>query len=588
MQRKLKVNKWQEQVHIISLGQGQDEVALKKVAASLKDGSWVMLQNCHLYKSFMPALENKVLEISESDHNKDFRLFLTSMPCDYFPISVLQNSIKVTSEPPKGIKANLLRSVGSIKDKFFEECKKKEELKKFTFSICCFHAIVHERKKYGPLGWNIIYDFNESDFEASQTIIRDMLNDDKEEIAWDAIKYLTGEIIYGGRVTDNQDRRCMMSILETFINPSILEEGYSFTHSGVYKLPKEGSTVNEMLEYVQTLPDFDSPEIFGMNDNADIACLASESNYLLSTVLSIQSKSSMGSSSSLDNDNYVDSIAEKIKSTLPELLTREGSAKELFKINKQGLRASLTTYLLQEMERFNKLISIMDKSLDEIRNAIVGLAVMSEELDQMYNNILINKVPEKWVENAYPSLKPLSSWVENLCERVEFIRSWLTNGKIFKFWMPCFFFPQGFLTAILQEHARKAKIPIDELSFSFKLLEDEEENENVPVNKTATEYIIYGLFLECGKINKETLMLEDAEFGKNYTQPPSIKIIPTRNYVSDPSDYSCPLYKTSERAGTLNTTGHSTNFILMIEIPSSHPQDHWIKRGTAMLCQLDD
>lgn len=154
--------------------------------------------------------------------------------------------------------------------------------------------------------------------------------------------------------------------------------------------------------------------------------------------------------------------------------------------------------------------------------------------------------------------------------------------------MPCFFFPQGFLTAILQEHARKAKIPIDELSFSFKLLENEEEDESKPKDKSSTEYIIYGLFLECGKINTETMMLEDAEFGRNYTEPPAIKIIPTRNHVPDQLDYSCPLYKTSERAGTLNTTGHSTNFILMIEIPSSHPPDHWIRRGTALLSQLND
>jgi dynein heavy chain len=584
--KSVKGEKWQEQIHIISLGQGQDKVALKKIAESLKDGCWVLLQNCHLYISFMAELENQVLQISESSHNEDFRLFLTSMPCGDFPISVLQNSIKVTSEPPKGIKANLLGSVNSLKDKFFDSCKKSEELKKFAFSICCFHAIVHERKKFGPLGWNIIYGFNESDFEASQTIIRDMLNDEKEDIAWDAIKYLTGEIIYGGRVTDNQDRRCLMSILETFINPAILEDGYSYTSSGIYKLPQVGSKVQDMLEYVQSLPEVDSPEIFGMNDNADIACLANESNYLLNTVLSIQSKSSMGSSSSQDNDKYVDTIAEKIKAELPELLTREGASKELFKVNKQGLHASLTTYLMQEMERFNKLIVVMDKSLEELRAAIKGLAVMSEELDQMYNNILINKVPEKWAENAYPSLKPLSSWVENLGQRVEFVRSWLVQGRIFKFWMPCFFFPQGFLTAILQEHARKAKIPIDELSFSFKLVESEEDE--IPKDKASTEYIIYGLFLESGKINKDTFMLEDAEFGKNFTEPPSIKIIPTRNYVSDPLDYSCPLYKTSERAGTLNTTGHSTNFILMIELPSSYPPDHWIKRGTAMLCQLDD
>lgn len=496
--KEIKGEKWQEQLHIISLGQGQDKVALKKIEDSRKDGSWVMLQNCHLYKSFMGQLEHQVLDISENENNEDFRLFLTSMPCDYFPISVLQNSIKVTSEPPKGIKANLLGSVNMLKDKFFEDCKKSEELKKFAFSICCFHAIIHERKKFGPLGWNIIYGFNESDFDASQTIVRDMLNDEKEEIAWDAIKYLTGEIIYGGRVTDNQDRRCLMSILETFLNPAILEEGYAYTSSGIYKLPARGTTVQGMLEYVQTLPEVDSPEIFGMNDNADIACLANESNYLLDTALSIQSRSGMGSSSSLDNDNLVDSIADQIVSQLPEQLSREGSAKELFKVNKQGLYASLTTYLLQEMERFNMLTVIIGKTLEELRAAIKGLAVMSEELDQMYNSILINKVPEKWAEHAYPSLKPLSSWIENLIERITFIRSWLTKGKIREFWMPCFFFPQGFLTATLQEYARKFKIPIDELSFSFKYREEnvEEGNFNCLNHIDPFSKYIYGLFLE--------------------------------------------------------------------------------------------
>jgi len=261
----------ENKMYIISLGQGQDKVALARIQESVQSGAWVMLQNCHLYKSFMAELESQVLAISESTHSEDFRLFLTSMPCEYFPVSVLQNSIKITSEPQKGIRANLLGSVRGFKDEFFESCKKKEDLKKFAFSICCFHAIIHERKKFGSLGWNLTYDFNESDFEASQTIIKSILNEDKDDIAWDAINYLVGEIIYGGRVTDNQDRRCLNSILETFICPGILEEGYAFTSSGIYKLPPRGSNVEEMLEYVQSLPDVDSPEIFGMNDNADIA-----------------------------------------------------------------------------------------------------------------------------------------------------------------------------------------------------------------------------------------------------------------------------------------------------------------------------
>ena len=53
-------------------------------------------------------------------------------------------------------------------------------------------------------------------------------------------------------------------------------------------------------------------------------------------------------------------------------------------------------------------------------------------------------------------------------------------------------------------------------------------------------------------------------------------------------DYMCPLYKTSYRAGELSTTGHSTNFILFLNLVSKSIQQVWINRGAALLCQLDD
>ena len=92
---------------------------------------------------------------------------MTSKPCTYFPVSVLQNAIKVTNEPPKGIKANLLGTFGQITDEDIAKCKKPEAYKKLLFSISFFHAIIQERGKFGPLGWNIRYEFNESDLETA-------------------------------------------------------------------------------------------------------------------------------------------------------------------------------------------------------------------------------------------------------------------------------------------------------------------------------------------------------------------------------------------------------------------------------------
>jgi dynein heavy chain len=148
-------------------------------------------------------------------------------------------------------------------------------------------------------------------------------------------------------------------------------------------------------------------------------------------------------------DDIVMELAIELERQLPPLLDRANAKKDLFKTNEKGLMESLSTVLLQEVQKFNRLLTVMRASLEELQKAIKGLLVMSSELDSMYLSMLNQQVPANWEKVAYPSLKPLMSWFRDLLERVKFMDHWLVNGQPNCFWISGFFFPQGFMTGVL-------------------------------------------------------------------------------------------------------------------------------------------
>lgn len=166
---------YEDRLQIVSLGQGQGPVAQNLILDGMRSGDWVILQNCMLAKSWMSELDRIVFELGVKARqgpaggvNPDFRLFLTSAPAPYFPVSVLQIGVKMTNEPPKGFKANLSRSFGNlVKQDDYESCAKPLQWKKLLCGLSFFHANIQERRKFGPLGWNIRYAFDESDLETS-------------------------------------------------------------------------------------------------------------------------------------------------------------------------------------------------------------------------------------------------------------------------------------------------------------------------------------------------------------------------------------------------------------------------------------
>jgi len=220
--------------------------------------------------------------------HREFRLWLTSYPSEAFPVAILQNGVKMTNEPPMGLKANLVGSYGTfpISDRtWFESNNQPHNFRKMLFGLCFFHAFIQERKLFGPLGWNIQYQFNESDLNISAKQLSMFIDESPEKVPLDALNYLTGECNYGGRVTDDKDRRLMAVILESFYNEEIYSnDDFKFSPSGIYYAPKH-TDYDGYIDYIKGLPQYPDPEIFGFHENAAITKNMNETNAALNTIL---------------------------------------------------------------------------------------------------------------------------------------------------------------------------------------------------------------------------------------------------------------------------------------------------------------
>jgi len=601
----------QDNYQAISLGQGQGPVAEKLIENARANGGWVFLQNCHLAKSFMPRLEEvfkSLKEMKQSEIHDDFRLFLSSMPTAFFPVAILQGSVKVTNEPPKGLRSNLRGALSALTPTFFEDHHLGLPWRKMVFGICFFHAIIQERKKFGPLGWNISYPFTDSDRECAHLNLQLFCkqhtdDDDIEVIPWDALVYITGEITYGGRVTDAIDQRCLQTVLARFFSKITIDDSdYKYSQSGVYFAP-DFNTLDQYLEYVGHLPIEDSPEIFGMHNNANLAFQKQETGELISTILEVQPRMSTGEGGK-SADEIVLELAENILQKLKVYnLDIDKASPAMFQVDSKGRLNSLTTVLQQEVERFNKLLQVIINSLETLMKAIEGLVVMSEQMELIYKSFLNNQVPSLWSNAAYPSLKHLGGWVQDLQLRCEYIGRWIRHGVPHTFWLSGFFFPQGFLTGVLQNHARKYDYPIDRLAFHFiptvytrdQNDYQEELNKLEPGQVCAADrklpkikdgVYIHGLFTDCFRFDTRSQKMANEKDRVMNERMPILHMKPELDFTPPSNHYICPLYKTQARAGVLSTTGHSTNFVVNIHLATDEEPDFWISRGSACVTAL--
>lgn len=343
-----------------------------------------------------------------------------------------------------------------------------------------------------------------------------------------------------------------------------------------------GSTLDDYAQFISQLPAEDSSEVFGLHPNVTTITGIREGSELLNTVLSLQPRTGSAGSGIRSRDEVVLGVTHEIAEGLPEDFDLEFALEKYPPVYKD----SMNSVLVQELARFNKLLKRVRTTLRDLGRAITGKVVMSPELDRMCESMYNERVPSLWSDVAYPSLKSLSAWVADLKARVVMFTAWLEDGAPAVFWISGFFFTQSFLTGTLQNYARASKVPIDELVFDFAVVSD------VAVDSLEPALLgcyIHGLFLEGARWDRFAGVLEEPLHRQLFDPMPVIwlKPTPSADLEDQASSYSCPVYKTSKRAGVLSTTGRSTNFILAITLPCTRTDSHWVKRGVALLTQMD-
>jgi len=562
----------------VSLGQGQGPLAMQLLETGAARGHWVLLQNCHLLISWLRKLE-KTLETMQKVH-PNFRLWMTTDPTDKFPMGILQRSLKVVTEPPDGLKLNMRSTLARLDETVLEECTH-YAYRPLVYVLTFLHAVVQERRKYGKIGFNVAYDFAGSDYAVSRKLISLYLNKAEENgdemVPWGSIAYLVGSAMYGGRVSDDYDRRVLLTYVDEYMGDFLFDETrkFFFSREGFdYGLPSV-STLDALRQAVERMPLNCGPAVFGLNPNAEIGYLTNATRSLWKDLIDLQPRTA-ANSEGMSREEVIARSATSIEEVVPEPV-------DIIVVKKKFEAPSPTeVVLLQELERWNFLVQSMKNSLVDLRRALKGEIGMSEALDELATSLFNGYLPAMWRRLCPETQKGLASWMEHFRRRLDQYKHWIENGEPKVIWLSGLHIPESYLTALVQAACRAKNWPLDKSVIYTKVtshMNADEVSEHPNMG-----CFVQGLYLEGARwdLQEECLM---PQLPKVLVQElPLLRVIPIEASKLKLQDtLKTPVYATQARRNAMGQ-----GLVFSADLHTKEHLSKWILNGVALSLNVEN
>ena len=605
----------------ISMGQGQEKPAEAIVERYAKNGGWVMLQNCHLMSSWVPSLE-RLLEVVQEGAHADFRCYISAeapgaLAGPNMPESLLQSCIKVANEAPADIKSNLTRSWAEFGQDRVDASSKPDDFKACLFSLCWFHSIIVGRRRFGPQGWSRAYSFNTGDLVICSNVLTSYIDAADAAglgVPWADLRYIFGEIMYGGHITDPWDRRTNNVYLAELMNPGLrpqgeakvgLELGPGFPSPDPTSMDYAG-----YAEYISSKMPKEGPPLFGLHPNAEIGYLTSSTGNLFTTIISLGG----GGAAAGGGGDVVKATMSDLRDRCPEALEMvliDRMAEPLLEIPSEG---PYVVCALQECRRMNVLLGVINKSLSDLEKGLNGQLNMTQAIEDLCTAFVISQWPGRnpyalcvWEKFSWPSKKSLLPQYADMVKRHGQLVSWTeTLATPISVWLSGLFNPMAYLTGVTQVTSRATGEALDKMTQETHMTVYKDEK-SLPPDAVFPENgaYVHGLFIEgarwpFGDEVEEPYELGGAKVGGLLMEArlkelmPAVPVVYIKAVLVQPSwepsavgylrhvddVYECPVFITTMRGPTY--------VFLATPKTEKDTKNKWTLTGTAIMMQQDD